>query len=513
MPSWWEPIFFIELLLLALTAPILYLSHQFPPAILALAFALLAATWLWRKIHLGIWMVQTPVTVPVFFLFLIMLPIAVWAAPEPLRTTHTWPRFYALCWSFCLFWSVVTHGSRSYFHLRLTLLTMLLLGLGIAAIGPLGANWLYKLPLLSDLIAYIPNVLGGQNVSENAGFHPNTIAGLLLYILPLLILLVLKGTSIRDAAIRNAATGQETAQETIAMDKPSQSGFSSGGLSNRGFFISGKPRQGIFRLNSPPPHRFIWGASLLLTALVLGIFLLTQSRAGILALLIALISLRLLVWHKRRTLVIAAILAVLFLVPFTAPIVIESLAGAPWTETMGGVNTLNFREDIWGRAGLLIQHFPITGIGLGTFSELVWLYDPPLESNIARIDHAHNFFLQTALDFGLPGLLATLVILGIAFARLMQMLSQAPHADRLGNKPVPESHSALRLIALGLAATFVGQIFFFQLDSISMGNRANFMFWLYLANVFALLNVFKQHHVVAESDRAVANKRPQSEHA
>ena len=75
------------------------------------------------------------------------------------------------------------------------------------------------------------------------------------------------------------------------------------------------------------------------------------------------------------------------------------------------INSLAGRQEIWSRALYAIQDFPLTGTGPGLFRELV----PPLYplfrlSSDKDIAHAHNQWLQTALDFGLPGLIAYLAL-------------------------------------------------------------------------------------------------------
>lgn len=60
------------------------------------------------------------------------------------------------------------------------------------------------------------------------------------------------------------------------------------------------------------------------------------------------------------------------------------------------------RLDIWRQAWAMLADMPFTGIGLNTFQVVVhefypgYLIDPE--------SHAHNLFLQTALDLGLPGM-------------------------------------------------------------------------------------------------------------
>jgi putative inorganic carbon (hco3(-)) transporter len=66
------------------------------------------------------------------------------------------------------------------------------------------------------------------------------------------------------------------------------------------------------------------------------------------------------------------------------------------------------RQEIWERAVFLIQHFPLSGVGLGSFGEAVKALYPFEADAAARIPHAHNLFLQIGVDMGIPGLIAWL---------------------------------------------------------------------------------------------------------
>jgi putative inorganic carbon (HCO3(-)) transporter len=73
------------------------------------------------------------------------------------------------------------------------------------------------------------------------------------------------------------------------------------------------------------------------------------------------------------------------------------------------------RFEIWSRALYLTQDFPFTGIGMGTFKPVVnALYPFLLLGPNADVPHAHNLFLQVAVDLGLPGLVAWLALLTAA---------------------------------------------------------------------------------------------------
>ena len=82
---WWDTTFAVELLLLAVTAPLLYFPGRFEATEIAFAVGLLGLGWVWRRLMIGIWYQRTPADWAIFFLFFVMLPVSVWAAPGPLR--------------------------------------------------------------------------------------------------------------------------------------------------------------------------------------------------------------------------------------------------------------------------------------------------------------------------------------------------------------------------------------------------------------------------------------------
>ncbi len=78
------------------------------------------------------------------------------------------------------------------------------------------------------------------------------------------------------------------------------------------------------------------------------------------------------------------------------------------SQTLGG---LDQRVEVWSRALYAIQDFSFTGVGMGTFQQVAnLLYPFFLAGPDAEIPHAHNIFLQVAVDLGLPGLVAWLAI-------------------------------------------------------------------------------------------------------
>jgi putative inorganic carbon (HCO3(-)) transporter len=137
--------------------------------------------------------------------------------------------------------------------------------------------------------------------------------------------------------------------------------------------------------------------------LVAGVLVLTQSRGGIQAAIAAILILLLLRW-RRGWIIIGSvgILALITMSVFGFNRVLEALVAS---STLGG---LAGRLEVWSRALYLIADFPFTGVGMGSFTQAVDLFYPLFTYEPGSMPHAHNLFLQIAVDLGIPGLIAWL---------------------------------------------------------------------------------------------------------
>lgn len=149
------------------------------------------------------------------------------------------------------------------------------------------------------------------------------------------------------------------------------------------------------------------GSILLLAAggIITFILLLTQSRGAWIAFSISLLFLITLRW--RWGWVIAAVTSIGGYFAF--------LGFRNLTQVQIAIGSIlrsfDGRLDIWDRALFMIRDFPVTGVGMGNFGEIVGEFYPLAGTGEAlSISHAHNLFLQIAVDLGLPGLIAWLAI-------------------------------------------------------------------------------------------------------
>ncbi|CAN5461224.1 hypothetical protein BH10CHL1_BH10CHL1_44050 [soil metagenome] len=419
----------VDVILLALAAPLLYFPEHLPRWSLWCAFGLLAVQWLWRRLRLGFWSVRTPADWPLLFLVCVMLPIAIWAAPLPLRQEFSWPRTYVLIWNICLFGTVVTYSSLDYKLMQIVTASFMACGVGIAAVAPLGMNWLYKFRSLDVILQRIPKPLIGVFHGADSGFHPNQVSGTLLYVLPLMLVFAVKSWR---------------------------------------------------KKNQRRPIHWLLMLGAVFTTLVL---FATQSRGGLLGFGIGIAAMILLPSKPGRWLLGGAILLLLMLWPFLPVSLFELISDAPSVDALGGVSSLSFRQEVWTYALQGIHDFPLTGIGFGTFRELVRLIYPITIDPTYNLGHAHNFFLQGALDFGIPGLIALLAIYLTATVQLSTLWRKRPLSD------ISQSAQLWRTYAVGFAGCLVAQTVYSQLDAVTLGSKTNFMFWYLFALLYGTANL------------------------
>jgi putative inorganic carbon (hco3(-)) transporter len=144
-----------------------------------------------------------------------------------------------------------------------------------------------------------------------------------------------------------------------------------------------------------------------LSALAMGMVLvITRSRGALLAIGFVMVLLPLLRFRFGWALLLIAGFAFMGILYIYSPEnVLDALSSS---NTIGGVAG---RIEIWSRAIYMIQDFPFTGIGMGSFMQLADLLYPFFLASPGSIDHAHNLLLQVAVDLGLPGLLGWLAVL------------------------------------------------------------------------------------------------------
>lgn len=121
---------------------------------------------------------------------------------------------------------------------------------------------------------------------------------------------------------------------------------------------------------------------------------------------------------------LAAMLALLFLAG-TAVLAIMVSAG---TSTSNRVS-VTMRADIWSHSARALADHGLVGTGIGTFPKLYPQYEDPATIERTYINHAHNDYLEIALEAGIPGVILMLLFLVWWGARAFAIWRSAEAAE------------------------------------------------------------------------------------
>jgi putative inorganic carbon (HCO3(-)) transporter len=276
------------------------------------------------------------------------------------------------------------------------------------------------------------------------------------------------------------------------------------------------------------------GKAIVLTALIVGatlwtitILILTQSRGGYVALAVTLPALIMIALPPRWRWYSLAILALLV-------ITLGTLVASQWEAVLAWImgsnlaadpelslNSLDGRLEIWSRAIYGIQDFPFTGMGMGAFRRVVQvLYPLFLVGPDSDIGHAHNEFLQAALDLGILGLIAFIALYIVAFWMLIQTwqsarfnAQSAPSEQRaagplttpsewfsgMGASPFADAR-LVQLTVLGFGGGLLAHMLWGLTDAMALGARPAFLFWIILGLISGL-------HQQVQADRLIIDGR------
>lgn len=411
---WWgrEMWLWVEGGVLLAAAPFLLFPTQIYMGT-CLALVLLAAVWLLRARRFPV----TPFNLALLLWSLALLVgMAVTADPA-----ETLPKATGLILGLAV-WRYAALYLAERRRLVWGWLAYVLLSLGFVLLGVLSANWQSKVPLLGAVVARLPANLLQLPGAPAEGVQLNQLAGTLLLILPLLLSLP-----------------------------------------------------------------FVWrnwlqrAAWLLLTLTLLLMLLFSQSRSGWLG-MIAGIMVLLALWQQateqpatRRRLVwllLGIILAGGVLALWIGPERWQQIIEEPPRQTaVGTLTTIRFRLELWTWAVAGIQDFPFSGMGLGSFRQAVWRFYPLSIPSSYDIAHAHNIFLQVALDLGLPGLIAYLGLLLVAAHTGWRTARRDP---------------ALRPWSIGLLAGLAALHVYGLTDALAPGSKPALLFWLALGLLAAM---------------------------
>lgn len=404
-------VFFI--LLTALYALLMVRDHV-PPR----GLVLLVLVWLVYAALAGRLSVPTPIDLPVLSLVglgFLSLTISVdWAL--------TLPKVLGLILGAAIFFGLVNF-IRGPHNLKLILFGLLVLSLGIAVLGMVGTDWsvdkIFELPQVYQRLPQL--VTDTPRSTDDGKINANIMGGGLTLLVPLLASLVWgrAGKNITDKLFNKAWLNVTT--------------------------------------------RLAFSALLLLAlALVSGTLLLTQSRGALLGTAVGLLALA--IWKDRRFLWVLPLLLVnliLFLQAYPAADLADFLLVI---DARGGV-TVPIRLEFWQRSLRLIQDFPFTGTGIGTFGVLVSFFYPFASGGEVYITQAHNMILAVAVDLGLPALVLYTALLSSFFFMIFRSIKKAT--------------PLVRALLMGVACGMLAHQVFGIMDAFMIGSKLGGIMWIY----------------------------------
>jgi putative inorganic carbon (HCO3(-)) transporter len=369
-----------------------------------------------------------------------LLSAGVWLTdPHPVRSPLNWPMILLLVavsaaawlspWRSDAFekWTGVALGMmvvqsalysaiderRIWFGVALNLL----LGFGLIAVGAVSTNWIDKLQYLSAFARSLPRL----NLVQGAdGVQPNVLGGTVLLVLPLVV--ALAGNTWK----RDVGPSLPGASVIVAMIRAS------------------------------------------LVALVI-LLLLTQSRTSWVSAIVTLFAMVAIYRRAVWWLLLPAGAVVLAMV-----VAVSGNPDAVATQEPGAAAlSLASRYEVWARALQAIRDVPVTGFGLNAFHHVARDWYPllllPAEMDIT---HAHNLFLQVALDGGVATLVCYLSLLLVAACLAWQILARGAPRHRVA--------------AIGLLGNLIAAHIFGLTDAIALGAKVGVLMWFSIGLLGAL---------------------------
>ncbi len=380
------------------------LASSLPPILVAAALGTIPLFWLARRIARSTWTTPTPIDLPIVLLLVMGL---VGVAVSADRETSLLA-YGELLGGVAVFYGLVNGlcAPPRTRDLYQAIWLFLLLGAGMGLVGILGLRYSEKFFSIPSLLSIVPHL--DFPFFNPSGFTPNIVAGAVAPVIPL---------------CWAAAAGRD---ESVS-----------------------RPRRVV-----------LFGLSLVLCAVVV----LTQSRGAVLGLAAAMVVL--ILWRVPRAI-------------WLAPLGVISAASAFYW--LGAENTENLfltseasakavgRFELWNRALSMLQDFPFTGIGLGRFQDIiVRMYPVFLNSTSAPLPHAHNLYLQTGVDYGLPGLVAFLGLVTSALGVGVIALQRTRGLTQ-------------NWLAVGALAGYLVYLVHGLVDAVAVSTKVSFIVWFLLA--------------------------------
>ena len=422
------------------------------------AFGLLALIWLARWWTTGRLTLTTPLDLPILLL-LAWLPLSLSVS---IYTWQSLPKVYGVILGVAFFYAIV-NAIQSRRDLAWAVFWLVVVCAAIALAGLVGTDWAQsKIISASFIYDRLPRFIQGIPRSIAGGFARNGVGGTLTFVVPLLASLALSKMQ-WDADWLWRSAPQSRRQTRIHSFFQCSSAF--------------------VRVQ----FRWIVFAAFLLSLVTLA---LTQSRGGLLGAAVGLLGVA--IWRERRFTWIIAIgavgLVVLLALGYSNTLVNFILQ----MDAQSG--TLASRLEVWQRGLMMVQDYPYTGIGIGTYNSIAHLLYPFfIAAPDEVVAHAHNNLLEVAVDVGIPGLIAYMAVLtGFVISALRAYRTTID--------------TSVRALIVGLGFGMLAHQVFGLTDAFILGTKPGILLWVFLAFVMVIYQR-RMDESVAGRPSAVLNRQ------
>ena len=433
----------LEPALLLVAAPFMLFPGPFTPWLMPL----LILPWLARGFTKRRHSARSPMDGPVLVL-LAMLLVSLLVSTD---RQQSMPKFYGVAYGIAVFFGLVNHVRRPR-HALIAGLGIAGAGLVVSALSLVGTSW----PgggrqLLPAAWRGLPEAMARLGASTVAGFNANEVAGTMSLFIPLVASVLLLGFGDPTSMDEDHSLSQVTAHVGVL--------------------------QGLLALT---------------LLLMLANLVLAHSRSALLGVAAALLALAVL--SRRRLWLILAVALLLFALAWRG----LGTAGIlnPW-QVLSGVRNVQARVELWKRAIYMLQDFAFTGVGLNRFSATANALYPLFTiapEEVLLLTHAHNVFLQVAVDLGIPGLVGYVALL------LDTLLAwQAARARLRGG--------LLQAISVGLLCSLIGYHVYGLGDCMTLGAKPGLALWAVLGLLAALANLTVEPNGLGSSASANPEER------
>lgn len=358
------------------------------------------------------------------------------------------PNLSNIVFSIAIFFLIVRMSEKSSQWMHF-LIGFLLGGIVISGLSIISTGWfLNKFPHVSEAAELLSNITSRLR-GDSRSFHPNIIAGTFLWIMPVCFSVT--------------------------------------------FFTLLQIRTLIFRIGKLKTLVLVV-LTILLTGITSGVVILAQSRSAYLGLFTTFFGLLFFLIKKKvfRLIYISTIIIGIFAIVFFGGKAIENLTLSPQADMTGlSLESLQGRLELWSRAIYMIQDFPFTGVGMGSFQFIIPVLYPLFSIGPdVIIPHAHNEFFQVAVELGMPGLISFIAFYMSCFSMTIDILKRLSQL-RI-NKPLRQTEWIFfRYIIIGLSGGLFAHMIFGFTDAVILTSKPSFIFFVVvglITSVFLWVN-------------------------